>query len=367
MTQESMGLEGIPVKLERAAEPLMSTVSIDAITTDLVEPFDYQFDGTSSFHPFAIPTQLPQQFQIGVIVGASGSGKSTMLASFGRTVQPEWDNTKTVASHFDSSSEAAERLMAAGMMSVPDWVKPYRVLSTGQRFRADLARQLKDGAVIDEFTSVVDRNVAKSAATAVSKFIRRKGLSSVVFATCHRDIVEWLEPDWIIDTDKGELQDGRSLQRPDVVLEIHPAKHSVWRFFAEHHYLSGQINKATHCYVAVWQEQLVGFYAVMTNPAGTLKNAWRGHRLVVLPDYQGLGIGPRLSEAVADHYVSNGCRFFAKTAHPRLGSYRDSSDRWRATSKNHRLRSDVKLDRKSRWHANPDRWTFSHEYIGSSE
>jgi ABC-type ATPase with predicted acetyltransferase domain len=51
--------------------------------------------------------------------------------------------------------------------SVPSWYKPYQVLSNGEKFRADLARKLKSNTVIDEFTSVVDRTVAKAASVSL--------------------------------------------------------------------------------------------------------------------------------------------------------------------------------------------------------
>jgi GNAT superfamily N-acetyltransferase len=96
-----------------------------------------------------------------------------------------------------------------------------------------------------------------------------------------------------------------------------------------------------------------------------VQNAWREHRLVIHPDYQGFGFGHSLSEAVAQHYVDNGKRFFSKTSHPRLGEYRDNSDKWRATSKNHMRRKDAKSSLSSRWELNPDRWSYSHEFVGA--
>jgi GNAT superfamily N-acetyltransferase len=53
---------------------------------------------------------------------------------------------------------------------------------------------------------------------------------------------------------------------------------------------------------------------------------------VTLPDFQGLGIGPRLSDWVAEAYVRQGCNYYGKTAHPRLGEYRDRHPNWVATS-----------------------------------
>ncbi len=352
-------------KLDKDSKPLTSKVIIDVLTEELVRPFDYETDGTESFFPYLIPEDLPKDFNLGVIVGASGTGKSTLLKSFGESVVPIWDHDRSIASHFNDPVDANERLSAAGLMSVPEWVKPYNVLSNGQKFRADLALSLKDGAVIDEYTSVVDRNVAKAASTSMSKYIRRNDIKRVVLATVHRDILEFLEPDWIIDTDRGEWTSGRYLQRPELALEVFAAHNSIWSYFASHHYLSSQLNKASHSYVALWEGQLVGFVAAMTYPSGTVQNAWREHRLVILPDYQGFGFGPRLSELVAQHYLNNGKRYFSKTSHPRLGGYRDSSPLWKPTSKNHMKRTDGRIQRENmRWQLNPNRWSFSHEYVG---
>ena len=349
--------------LKRSNNFLMSRVDMDDITETLIRPFDYESDGTEKFYPYQIPVDLPLSWGIGVIVGASGTVKSTLLKEFGSPERPVWEDFSSIASHFDSAEEASERLAAAGLMSVPEWVKPYRVLSNGQQFRADLARSIKDGAVIDEFTSVVDRNVAKAASTAMARYVRKNDIRNIVVATVHRDILEYLEPDWVIDTDKGSWTNGRWLQRPELALTIHSCDYSIWDYFAPYHYLTGKINRSAHCYVGIWEGQLVAFNSAITAPSGTLKNAYRGHRLVVHPDYQGFGFGPKMSEAVAQHYIENGKRYFAKTAHPRLGGYRDSSPLWKPTSKNHMKRKDS-ADHK-RWEVNPDRWTFSHEYIGS--
>jgi len=352
-------------KLERNITAITSTVELDELTQDLIRPFDYQSDGVSRFYPFVVPN-IPDNFDIGVIVGASGTGKSTLLSNFGKPLHFAWDNNRSIASHFDNPLDANERLSAAGLMSVPEWVKPYRSLSTGQRFRADLAISLRDGAVIDEYTSVVDRNVAKAASTSMAKYVRRNSIKRIVIATVHRDILEFLEPDWVIDLDRGEWVTGRYLQRPELVLDVYPCSNSVWSYFSSHHYLSGKLNKASHSYLAVWENQLVGYVAAMTSPAGTLQNAWREHRLVIHPDYQGFGFGPRLSEIVAEHYLMNGKRYFSKTSHPRLGEYRDNSSLWKPTSKNHMRRRDGLVLRDNvRWQLNPERWSFSHEYIGN--
>jgi GNAT superfamily N-acetyltransferase len=349
--------------LERARKPLESVVQMDDLLWDVIRPFDYQTDGTEKFYPFEVPEDLPKDYSIGVIVGASGTGKSTLLKEFGKATPIIWETKKAIASHFNSPEDAVERLSAAGLMSVPEWAKPFTALSNGQQFRAGLARSLHDGAVLDEFTSVVDRNVAKAASTAMARYVRRNGIKQITIATCHRDVLEFLEPDWVIDTDRGEWTSGRYLQRPQLVLDIYPCSNSIWKHFAKHHYLSESLNKASHNYLAIWEGKVVGFSSVMSYPSGTVKAAFREHRLVVHPDYQGFGFGPRISEAVARHYIENGKRFFSKTSHPRLGEYRDNSPKWKPTSKNHMRRTDGQT-KKTRWELNNERWSYSHEFIG---
>ena len=348
--------------LKRSTTPKTISVVMDDITQTLITPFDYDSNGTEEFYPYEMPLDLPLSWGIGVIVGASGTGKSTLLRDFGNPEKPEWDRNRSIASHFTSAEEANELLAAAGLMSVPEWIKPYHVLSNGQQFRADLSRSIKDNSVIDEFTSVVDRNVAKAASTAMSRYVRKNGIRNIVLATVHRDILDFIEPDWVIDTDKGSWTNGRWLQRPQLDLTIYPSHYPIWDYFAPYHYLTKKINRSAHCYLGIWEGQVVAFNSAITAPNGNYKNAYRGHRLVVHPDYQGFGFGPKISEAVAQHYVENGKRYFAKTAHPRLGGYRDSSPLWKPTSKNHMKRKDGAGN--TRWEINPDRWTFSHEYIG---
>jgi GNAT superfamily N-acetyltransferase len=147
-----------------------------------------------------------------------------------------------------------------------------------------------------------------------------------------------------------------------------PCSTEAWAMFRNHHYLDGNINKSARCWIVSWNETPVGFSAVLPFPNGNLKNAWRGHRTVVLPDYQGLGLGVRISDAIAELFVRLGCRYFSKTSHPRMGEYRNRSSLWKPTSKNERTREDYsnnKVTKEQRYkmkHAH--RLCYSHEYVG---
>lgn len=339
------------------------TITPDVITQKISENFDYEFDGTSTFEPPKLV--LPNEdFQIGLIVGPSGSGKSTLLKMFGHEDFPLWEHDKAIASHFGSAEEAQKKLAAVGFNSIPAWFRPYHVLSTGEQYRADLARRLENYAVVDEFTSVVDRPVAKSAANAVSRYICNEGLHNIVFASCHYDIAEWLNPDWIFDTATGRLLPRGCLHRPNIELELVPCGIEAWSMFSPHHYLTDNINKSAKFWLCLWGTTVVGFGSAIAFPSGTVKNAFRGHRTVVLPDYQGLGIGVRISDAIAEMYVSQGCRYFSKTVHPRMGEYRNNSPRWKPTSKNMKRRRDKGRLHLGNWKPR-DIVSYSHEYIGA--
>ena len=135
--------------------------------------------------------------------------------------------------------------------------------------------------------------------------------------------------------------------------------------FKDHHYLDNSLAKASRCYIGIWNGQVVCFSASMTMPCGTLKNAWRESRTVVLPDFQGMGIGVRFSDAIGQIHLDQGLRYYSRTAHPRMGYYREKSDLWKGTSKNRKLRKDITHENIFNNHyADNKRVCFSHEYLG---
>lgn len=151
---------------------------------------------------------LPENWNIGLICGGSGTGKTTIvnelfknniITSFNWTDDSVLDNMPK-----DIPTKDIEKMFyAVGFGSVPSWLKPYKVLSNGEKMRVDLARALleKDFIVFDEFTSVVDRQVAKTACIAINKAIKNTN-KKFIAVSCHKDIIEWLQPDWLFDTDE---------------------------------------------------------------------------------------------------------------------------------------------------------------------
>jgi ABC-type ATPase with predicted acetyltransferase domain len=149
-----------------------------------------------------------EPWQIGVICGRSATGKTTIAKKLfpENYVQGFAYSAATVLDDFPENLTVAEitrALTSVGFASPPDWLKPYACLSQGEKMRVDVARALlldRKLVVFDEFTSVIDREVAKVASLAISKAVRKSG-KQFIAVTCHRDILDWLEPDWVFDTD----------------------------------------------------------------------------------------------------------------------------------------------------------------------
>ena len=275
-----------------------------------------------------------KDWQIGLIVGASGSGKTTIARRvFGDEAYHQgcdWSSA-SLLDDFDehlSATDITNALSHVGFSSPPAWLLPYDALSNGQKFRCELARCLTDKrklVVFDEFTSVVDRTVAKVGSHAVQKAIRKTN-KKFVAVTCHYDVEGWLQADWVYDVSVASFK-WRSERRLSAKVKIFRCHHSAWRLFAGNHYLSADINKAAICFILFFDGEPAAFTAVLSFPH-KLKNYWREHRTVTLPDYQGFGLGNRLSEFVGEWLHQRGKKFRSVTSHPAMIGHRYRSDAW---------------------------------------
>lgn len=326
--------------------------------------------------------ELPEAWNIGVIVGPSGAGKTTLAKeAFGKELVSGWDwpAERSILDGFPKSMgirDISGLLSSVGFSSPPSWVRPFHVLSNGEQFRVNMARtlaEMPDLAVVDEFTSVVDRTVAQIGSAAIGKAVRRRG-QKFVAVTCHYDVLDWLEPDWVYEphTGKFEAADaarGAVRRRPAIDVEIVRVHRSAWELFKRHHYLDTNVSKSAACFVGLVQGNPAAFSAVMSFPH-PIAPAWREHRTVCLPDYQGVGIGNAMSEFVASIFAADK-RYTSVTSHPSMIRHRAASQNWRMVRKPSMLTGggntntiDPKSQGRSKTKTSIGRLTAGFEYVG---
>ncbi len=323
----------------------------------------------SSKHEWTIDIPIEDKtWNIGIIAGTSGSGKTTIAEHFWK-IQKEfaWDENKSILDSFPEKMETKqiiEILSSVGFSSPPDWLKPFHILSNGQKFRVNLARSLAEAhpneiCVIDEFSSVVNREAAQIGSHAFQKIARKLNLKFILLS-CHYDIVEWLEPDWILNMNTQEFKFGRTLQRPKIILQIFKCRSSLWRIFRQHHYLDTSLHKAAQCFTAVWKDQPVSFSSFIPVITRSIR-AKRGHRTVCLPDFQGTGIGKALNDFTAEYCRKKGFRFISVTSHPAFARARMKDPKWKLLSSGIKRRAKDPTLNKT---VSSNRYTYTFEYLG---
>ena len=124
---------------------------------------------------------MPNKWNIGLVYGNSGSGKTTMIKHlFGKDIfdvklNPDEPIINQLPDDL-SYEDCATLLNGIGLNSVPCWIRPLKTLSNGQKARAEavyLMTQNKNIVFIDEWTSVVDRVVARAMSVCLYKYAKK--------------------------------------------------------------------------------------------------------------------------------------------------------------------------------------------------
>ena len=326
--------------------PLQRSFRVDQVCGVFDVPLSERHQLDLSVH--VPPLQGPgSDWQIGAIIGPSASGKSSVASqAYGeRFIEAlDWPEQASILDGFPRNLPnklITATLAAVGFSSPPQWVLPYRCLSTGQKFRANLARALlldpADGApvAVDEFGGTVTQQVAEFAAASVARAVRNKRtrVNRFVAVGARDEFVDWLEPDWVLDMSECRLARGwvrreRNARwaaqyfrgRPKIELDIHQVRGSsklrLWSVFKHHHYLSAQLHPSCRMFIACYEGKPIALCATLTNAGFTGYRVI--HRLVVMPDYQGLGIGLKLLDEVAGFDAATCRRVSIITSHPAL-------------------------------------------------
>jgi predicted acetyltransferase len=335
---------------------LESKIINDKFTEYVFESFDIQNkENTIVEIPMNFGECKRFDWNIGVIYGGSGTGKTTLLKEFGQLTTINFDKDKALISNFDwlEPDEATMLLSSIGLSSVPTWLRPFHTLSNGEQYRAELAYKIgkakeNEVVLIDEYTSVVDRDVAKSMSYALQKYIKKFN-KKIVVASCHFDIMEWLMPDWTYSPLKGRVErhEYARRERPKIELSIFRCRYETWKVFKQHHYLTQELNKAAKCFCFTLNDKPVGFIAILPLPSGTINNAFRVSRLVILPDYQGLSIGIKILNYFGSLYKSINKTLYIKTSNPSLfQGMKNNNKNWKLVTENNNIAQIKKTNEK---------------------
>lgn len=270
-------------------------------------------------HSITIKADIPKEYKIGLILGPSGSGKTTLAKQmFGNDCFEDLiSNDKAIIDQFETVKEyndVVKYLNAVGLSQIPCWLKKPYELSNGQKARASIAINLanseKEIIVIDEWTSVVDRTVAKAMSCSINKTLRSNFVNKkIVLVSCHYDIVEWLDPDWIIDcrtesfVDRTKLPSEERKKKEQLQFYLQRDSGRSWSEFAKYHYLSKHpaVGK-NYSFILRSQDGTKIGYCNFVNYVPKRKNKsyiFHANRIVIHPDYVGFGLGLKMTNLAA--------------------------------------------------------------------
>ena len=316
---------------------------------------------------------------------------------------------------------ARQRARGAGLQK-EQWSRPFAQLSAGERAAACFAYALKpfddpDGAACtvthDEAFSYHDDAAARVCAHKLRVYVlnakQRGARTQLVLAGAAIDValLAVLQPDWVFNPSKTVVDALRIFTRqkadppvdaveapPDVVLPPRPdalfrryafsgtarkGNHFEWRQLWEqvkaYHYLSEQFPTSAACNIYLLRcdvtGELVGFIAFghYYGKSSTVdpRPLFQERRLVIVPWWQGMGIGPKLSEGLGAHIVAGGAtegapaRYSSVTANAGLGAQRSQpGSLWKASTSNGKLSAGGAYGNKDK----PRYIQYKHEFIG---
>ncbi|CAE6947166.1 unnamed protein product [Symbiodinium natans] len=368
-----------PRALRVRREVKSTQVQLDKRTLDAAAAFEFPFEGKAECLIPVLPEKSLESiaWSIGLVIGPSGTGKTTTIRKLCEAhedltlrstdeVEPEpaksaWELGKALM-----SEEDLRECLQACQLPEESWHRQCSCLSRSEAWRLRIALCLQQCRnadrqllVVDEFTTQLDRAHALRLCRSLASYLRAYKLRAVL-ATVHTDVTPLLRPEWVFDTGNAEFaanlgdpewdkwtipsppSEDIDWGVPELTLKVHLVEHSsvqtVWkRHFKDHHYLAGSLAGLQNlAFIALHEGAMAAFHASSMQPGR--KTFVREHRLVVRPEFQGFGIGPRLSDFMAQRWLDSKSHstsgFMSKTAHPRLGECRQRSQLWRPLRSN---------------------------------
>lgn len=159
-------------------------------------------------------------------------------------------------------------------------------------------------------------------------------------------------------------------ERPKIKLTVRRVEPSVWKTcgFYRHHYLTAEMNKSCKCLLFEWNNIPVGFVGILNTPRKGIPYGCSVSRLVIEPDFQGLGLSTMIFNFVGGIVKSlsdeeHDYRLYIKTAHSKFGQALSRNLNVRATSFDGKGRDKKSADNQ-RYRNRLTRVSFCKEYVG---
>lgn len=155
--------------------------------------------------------------------------------------------------------------------------------------------------------------------------------------------------------------------KPHIQLTVQRVEASEWKNlgFDKHHYLTADINKSCKCLLFSWNDTPVAFIGILNTPRKGLPHDMAISRLVILPDYQGLGLSSIILNFCGGIVKSLGedYRLLIKTIHTKMGRHLTKCDEWEATAFNGKQRTKTEYE-KGKYNNRYERMSYCFKYVG---
>jgi len=214
------------------------------------------------------------------VTGDSGGGKTLLLKAFKKFFGDEAielgdleiDPDETLVEGVGTDvKEAIEILSLCGLNDAFLFLRKYKELSEGQKYRYKLARLMdskeKSVWIVDEFCAKLDRVMAHIIACLVQK-VARKYRKTVIVGTTHRDLIEDFQPDVIVEKgferDVEVTENGYAPKRCSVCenISIEKANLEDYNKLSRFHYRSKSEESESlwlkDCYKLLFDGELIG-------------------------------------------------------------------------------------------------------------
>lgn len=159
-------------------------------------------------------------------------------------------------------------------------------------------------------------------------------------------------------------------KRPEIKLTVRRVEPTVWKsmLFDKSHYLTTELNKSCKCLLFEWNGVPVAFVGILNTPRKGIPYGCSISRLVILPDYQGLGLSTIIFNFVGGIVKSlsdedHDYKLYIKTAHSKFGEALSRNPNVRGTVFDGKGRDKKSADNQ-RYRNRLTRVSYCKEYIG---